>query len=386
MLRDLRPTIQWVQSYVTEDRITCVYIAPNADLIRSHAKLGGFPADRALEVATIIDPTTAYFYAIMEQRVETRPNRRIDLVTIVVDDYDEAITYYTRRLEFELVEDTPLGDEKRWVVVAPAGRGGSALLLARAVGDEQRRAVGQQAGRRVFLFLSTDNFQRDFALYRQRGVHFVEEPRTETYGTVAVFTDLYGNRWDLIEHRRDLREVSWDDTKRELLRHFLATIAYRSQKALRGAPEDFGAFRAGENVRTPHELVWHMTGLLGYARTYFLSGTFQPTAMPTFNEEVGRFHAVMGDLGRLLETATPERTVSPEQLLQGPLADAMTHVGQLAMLRRLAGAPIPPENFVRAAIDARNVSADQPLPAAPDPGWAPNLPPGAPGQDLPRDW
>jgi catechol 2,3-dioxygenase-like lactoylglutathione lyase family enzyme len=125
--------------------------------------------------------------------------QRIGLVTVVVRDYDEAIAYYTGTLGFALIEDTVLGLDKRWVVVAPDGTVGTGLLLAKAVGDEQNRAVGHQTGGRVFLFLHTDDFRRDHAAYRQRGVHFVEEPRREPYGTVAVFEDLYGNRWDLIE-------------------------------------------------------------------------------------------------------------------------------------------------------------------------------------------
>ena len=125
--------------------------------------------------------------------------QRIGLVTVVVRDYDEAIAYYTGTLGFELIEDTALGPVKRWVVVAPGGTAGTGLLLAKAVGDQQTRAVGHQAGGRVFLFLHTDDFQRDHEAYRERGVRFIEEPRQEPYGTVAVFEDLYGNRWDLIE-------------------------------------------------------------------------------------------------------------------------------------------------------------------------------------------
>lgn len=124
--------------------------------------------------------------------------QQLGLVTVVVSDYDEAIAYYTRQLGFELVEDTGLSDTKRWVVVRPRGPGGAGLLLARAANDQQRSAIGSQTGGRVFLFLYTDDFERDFALYTQRGVQFVEPPRSETYGTVAVFADLYGNRWDLI--------------------------------------------------------------------------------------------------------------------------------------------------------------------------------------------
>jgi catechol 2,3-dioxygenase-like lactoylglutathione lyase family enzyme len=125
--------------------------------------------------------------------------QRIGLVTVVVNDYDEAIAYYTQKLGFALIADTPLSDKKRWVVVAPQGAKESGLLLAMAVGERQQQIVGSQAGGRVFLFLYTDDFHRDFATYMERGVVFVEEPRREEYGLVAVFTDLYGNRWDLIE-------------------------------------------------------------------------------------------------------------------------------------------------------------------------------------------
>lgn len=123
----------------------------------------------------------------------------LGLVTLVVHDYDEAITFYVGALGFELVEDTDMGQGRRWVVVAPRGSQGSALLLARAVTDEQRARVGDQTGGRVFLFLHTDDFVRDHDAMTAAGVTFVEPPRAEPYGTVAVFEDLYGNRWDLIE-------------------------------------------------------------------------------------------------------------------------------------------------------------------------------------------
>src|SRR5258708_28270945 len=112
--------------------------------------------------------------------------------------------------------------------------------------------------------------------------------------------------------------------EQKLLKHFLAAIAYRTQKALRGAPASFSEFRAGSNVRTPHELVWHMTGVLGYARTFFRGGVWQPDKLATFAEEVERFHQVLEDLGAMLEKETPTREISTEQLLQGPLADATT--------------------------------------------------------------
>jgi hypothetical protein len=129
-----------------------------------------------------------------------------------------------------------------------------------------------------------------------------------------------------------------------------------------------------------------MTGVLGYARTFFNGGIWQPEKLESFTEEVTRFHQVLEALGTDLEKESPARDLSLEKLLQGPLADAMTHVGQLAMLRRLAGFPVPPENFIRAAIDSSNLSANQPMPVAPDPGWSPELPPPAPGKGLPKDW
>ena len=125
--------------------------------------------------------------------------QRIGLVTLVVGDYDEAISYYTGKLGFALAEDRPVGAGKRWVVVVPPGASEGGLLLAKAATERQRQAIGSQSGGRVFLFLHTDDFQRDFAAFKSRGVSFVEEPRREPYGIVAVFEDLYGNRWDLIE-------------------------------------------------------------------------------------------------------------------------------------------------------------------------------------------
>lgn len=122
-------------------------------------------------------------------------------LAIVVRDYDEAIDWYTRVMDFELVEDTPRGPGKRWVLVTPRGNQGSSLLLAKAANPEQSSRVGNQTGGRVFLFLHTDDFARDHATLTSRGVHFIEAPRYETYGTVAVFEDLYGNRWDLIEYK-----------------------------------------------------------------------------------------------------------------------------------------------------------------------------------------
>lgn len=166
------------------------------------------------------------------------------------------------------------------------------------------------------------------------------------------------------------------DTKRKLLNHFLAALAYRTQKALRDAPEDFAQFRMTGGVRTPAELVRHMTSVLGYARTHFIGGHYRPEPLDSLAAEVERFHEMLGMLAEhlrngdaLLEGMTEER------LLQGPFSDAMTHAGQLALLRRLAGAPVPPENFIVAEIEADRLGTDQPNPVSPDQVW-PEAPAG----------
>ncbi|HLN98334.1 MAG TPA: VOC family protein [Pyrinomonadaceae bacterium] len=124
-------------------------------------------------------------------------------LTLVVRDYDEAIAFYVGTLGFKLIEDTYVeAQKKRWVTVAPPGSSGTKLLLGRAVGEDQSSRVGNQTGGRVFLFLQTDDFWRDFNQYKSKGVVFVREPKEESYGTVAVFKDLYGNLWDLVEFRQ----------------------------------------------------------------------------------------------------------------------------------------------------------------------------------------
>ncbi len=121
-------------------------------------------------------------------------------VALVVREYNEAIDFYVGTLGFTLVEDTDIPEQdKRWVVVAPPGSSGPRLLLARAVGDEQSSRIGDQTGGRVFLFLDTDDFWRDYRAYKAKGVVFAREPKEEVYGTVAVFRDLYGNLWDLVQ-------------------------------------------------------------------------------------------------------------------------------------------------------------------------------------------
>lgn len=122
-------------------------------------------------------------------------------IALVVNDYDEAIKFYTDKLNFTLLEDTPQSETKRWVLVAPPGSEGCSLLLAKGVGEEQRSRIGNQTGGRVFLFLKTDDFWRDYQNMQSQGINFVREPKTEEYGTVAVFEDLYGNLWDLIEFK-----------------------------------------------------------------------------------------------------------------------------------------------------------------------------------------
>lgn len=166
------------------------------------------------------------------------------------------------------------------------------------------------------------------------------------------------------------------ESKRKLLNHFLAALAYRTQKALRDAPPDFGAFRVKDGVRTPAELVRHMTSVLGYARTHFIGGRYAPEALESLDEEIQRFHEVLGLLAQHLRNGDPLlEGVSEERLLQGPFSDAMTHAGQLALLRRLAGAPVPPENFIVAEIEAERLGPDQAEPVSPDKNW-PEAPPG----------
>ena len=166
------------------------------------------------------------------------------------------------------------------------------------------------------------------------------------------------------------------EAKRKLLNHFLAALAYRTQKALRNAPEDFGSFRAHEGVRTPAELVLHMTSVLGYARTHFVGGRYWPEPLESLDEEIERFHEMLGLLAQHLRNGDALLAgMSEERLLQGPFSDAMTHAGQLALLRRLAGVPVPPENFIVAEIAPDRLGSDQAEPVSPDKEW-PEAPPG----------
>lgn len=152
------------------------------------------------------------------------------------------------------------------------------------------------------------------------------------------------------------------DEYRALLRHYLATLAYRTQKALHQAPEHFGSFCAAADLRTPAELVRHMSSVLSFALCRLREDehrSLEPRA--DLAAEVERFHAVLGDLSDELTQSEAPRFEATQRLLQGPFADAMTHVGQLAMLRRLAGSPIPPESFYEAKIETENTGLDQPL-------------------------
>ena len=128
--------------------------------------------------------------------------QQIGSVTKVVENYDDAIEFYTQKLQFTLAEDNDLGGGKRWVQVSPTNSNGTNLLLAQASSDEQRQIIGKQTGGRVFLFLQTNDFWRDYEVMKSNGVVFNEEPRVEEYGTVVVFQDLYGNKWDLLQLNR----------------------------------------------------------------------------------------------------------------------------------------------------------------------------------------
>jgi catechol 2,3-dioxygenase-like lactoylglutathione lyase family enzyme len=142
-----------------------------------------------------LDPAMApVVHGAMSQSIAT--------ASLLVADYDEAIIFYCDKLGFDLIEDTDMGGGKRWVLVAPPGGHGAHLLLARADGPAQRAAIGNQGGGRVMFFLETDDFSRDHAAMLARGVKFLEEPRHEPYGSVAVFADFYGNKWDLIQPKR----------------------------------------------------------------------------------------------------------------------------------------------------------------------------------------
>lgn len=170
-----------------------------------------------------------------------------------------------------------------------------------------------------------------------------------------------------------MSNTSLPERDRHLLQHFLAAIAYRTQKALRDAPAHYPDFHPGQEVRTPVQILRHMTSLMGYVRTFFVGGTypFEPEPLPTFAEEIERFHDMLEDVGRFIMTDTAPTGITTEQLLQGPFSDVMTHVGQLAILRRLAESPVQSENFIYADITGKRLGKEQPLPKRPDEDWRP---------------
>jgi len=159
------------------------------------------------------------------------------------------------------------------------------------------------------------------------------------------------------------------EQKREMLVHFLAALAYRTARALKGAPDGFASFHTSPNSRTPHQLIRHMDSVLGYARTFFIGGSYRPPEFEHFPDAVMHFHETLADLAQHLKQGTELREITEQQLLQGPFSDSMTHAGQIALLRRLAGSPIPPENFIFARVNPENLGPDQPPPARPDKNW-----------------
>jgi hypothetical protein len=161
------------------------------------------------------------------------------------------------------------------------------------------------------------------------------------------------------------------DQKRQMLCHFLASIAYHLQKSLRDAPSGFASFQIQKGSRTPQELVKHIESVLGYARTYFLGGTYRNALLPTMEAQVAQVHQTLQELADLLSHGKGLIEITEEQLLQGPFSDAMTHIGQISYLRRLYGSPVPSENFIYANIRAENLGINQSMPARPDPDWKP---------------
>jgi hypothetical protein len=156
---------------------------------------------------------------------------------------------------------------------------------------------------------------------------------------------------------------------RLFLKHCLASIAYHTQKAIRGAAPDYWSFSAGNQARTPEAILRHMTSVLGYARTFLTGGTYRPDPLPSIEAEIDRFHQILENLSQLLDAGVPLKGITELQLLQGPLSDVLTHIGQLTLLRRLYGNPVPPENFIYADISAAQLGKDQPEPRRPDLDW-----------------
>jgi hypothetical protein len=156
-----------------------------------------------------------------------------------------------------------------------------------------------------------------------------------------------------------------------MLCHFLGSIAYHLQKALRDAPPGFESYKAGPTSRTPQELIKHIDGVLGYARTCFIGGIYRNTLLDTMELQVRQVHETIESLAGLIKSGKDLIEIKEEQLLQGPFSDAMTHIGQISFLRRLYGSPVPSEDFIYAKISGENLGTNQPLPARPDLDWKP---------------
>jgi hypothetical protein len=159
------------------------------------------------------------------------------------------------------------------------------------------------------------------------------------------------------------------NSERAVLQHYLGSVAYHAQKAIRGAPLEYWRYSAGSQVRTPEEILRHMTSVMGYARTFFLGEKYWPEALPSIDAEIERFHAMLQDVSQLIEKGVPLQGISELQLMQGPFSDVMTHIGQLSLLRRLCGTPVAPENFIYADISGGTLGREQPGPKRPDADW-----------------
>ena len=269
---------------------------------------------------------------------------------------------------------------------------GSVLLCLHAWGAHDHPPLGgpesATPGNGLLLFFRVEDF--DLALQRARRLvgGLAEEPHQNPATGTMEFALRDPDGYYVMVSAAEAPELRGDDLMKPardeiaLLRHFLAALAYRTQKALREAPAGFAEFRAAPNLRTAHELVWHMTGVIGYAVALFDGTRWQPERLPSFEAEVARFHKTLEALAGRFDGGPWPQGIGAETLLQGPMADAMTHAGQLAMLRRIQGSPVPPENFLLADIRATNLGADQAMPKAPKIGWRPDQPPPSPGRPL----
>lgn len=284
---------------------------------------------------------------------------RISQFALTVHDYDQAIAYYVGTLGFSLLEDTDMGGGKRWVRIAPPGNppGGAAILLARAATPQQTASVGNQTGGRVFIFIYTDNFQRDHAAYTAKGVVFTGPPREEPYGTVAVFTDLYGNKWDLIQPRQPasldadqrLLDSFWTDAWGEGL------WAAGWEKALEGltaqqaawSPPNAPGVSAGSRhsiwQHVLHMCFWREEGIRMLADPVkptpaaIAAGNFPPvanTSEPAWVATKARFAASQRRIGEVFKTPGADTS-----RLRYMIPHDCYHFGQIALIRAMLGLP-----------------------------------------------